>query len=189
MIDGAERSGDLLALEALEVAGGDAGVLAGDDRHGGVGAELGGVAAVVAERDQIHAAQHRADHGDADLDDIALTGLQRVERVDARRVGAGDVDVEALLLEEAALQRDGQADLVDTGDHAGFQFHGRLRLRRGQRQQQSANEHQNTSHRRHPPVGSGSTRLTQYGRARLARSARFTPRTSTALSWVPETLP
>ncbi len=46
------------------------------------------------------------------------------------------VDVEALLLEEAALQRDGQADLVDAGDHAGLQFHGRLRLRRGQRQQQ-----------------------------------------------------
>ena len=114
VIDGAEGSRDLLALQAGEVALDDAGTLAGDDGHGGVGAGLGGVAAVIAERHQIHAAQHRADHGHADLHDLAFAGLQRIERIDAGGIGAGDGDVEPALLEEAALQRDRQPDLVDS---------------------------------------------------------------------------
>ena len=138
MVDGAEGGRDLLALEARQIALPDAGILARDQRHGGVGAELGGVAAVVAERHEVHAAQHRADHRHADLDDLALAGLERVERIDAGGVGPGDVDVEPVLLEEAALERDRQADLVDAGHHAGLELHGLLRQRgrraeRGQR--------------------------------------------------------
>ena len=166
-------------------------VLAGDDRHGGVGAELGGVAAVVAERDEVHAAQHRADHRHADLHDLALAGLQRVERVDAGGVGPRDVDVEALLLEEAALQRDGQADLVDAGDHAG------LRVSRASapapRPAAAAVRTTSISNTSHSPsiLLVAAARHASPNRAgpALARSARFTPRTSTALSCVPETLP
>ena len=101
----------------------DARALARDQRHGRVGAELGGAAAVVAERDQVHAAQHRADHRHAHLHDLALAGLQRIQRIDAGRIRPRHGHVEAVLLEEAALQRDRQADLVDAGDHAGLQLH------------------------------------------------------------------
>ena len=86
--------------------------------------------AVVAERDQVHAAQHRADHRHADLHDVALARLQRVERIDAGRIGPRDGDIEAPLLEESALQRDRQTDLVDAGHHAGLQLHRRLRRRK-----------------------------------------------------------
>ena len=72
-----------------------------------------GIAAVIAERHQVHAAQHGADHGHADLHDLAFTGLKRVERIDAGGIGAGDGDVEPALLEEAALERDRQPELVD----------------------------------------------------------------------------
>ena len=114
-------------------------VLAGNDGHGGVRAELGGIAAVVAERDQVHAAQHGADHGHAHLHDLALAGLERIERVDAGGVGARDRHIETVLLEEAALQCDRQAHLVDAGHHAGLELDRRLRLRGCKRQQQGAN--------------------------------------------------
>ena len=45
---------------------------------------------IIAERDEVHAAQHRADHRHADLHDLALAGLQRIQRVDAGRVGPRD---------------------------------------------------------------------------------------------------
>ena len=83
-----------LPFRLFEIAFDDAGVLARDQRQRGVGAELGGVAAVVAERHEVHAAQHGADHRHADLHDVALAGLQRVERIDAGRVGPRDGDVE-----------------------------------------------------------------------------------------------
>ena len=81
---------------------------------------------IVAERDEVHAAQHGADHRHADLHDFAFTRLQRVERIDAGGIGARDGDIEALLLEETALQRDRQTDLIDAGHHAGLQLHRRL---------------------------------------------------------------
>src|SRR5262245_16721809 len=103
MIDGAKRGRDLLALQALEIALRHPGILAGNDRHSGIGAELGGVAAVVAESHEIHASQHGTDHRYSHLHNFAFAGLERVKRVDARGVGSRDRDVEALLLEEATL--------------------------------------------------------------------------------------
>jgi hypothetical protein len=144
VIDGAERGGDPLALEGREVALLDAGILAGDQRHGRVRAELRRVAAVVAERDEVHAAQHGPDHRHADLHDLALAGLQGIERVDAGRIGSRDGDVQALLLEEAALQCDRQADLIDAGHHAGLELCQRLRLRRPWRRKEHP-KHQNPS--------------------------------------------
>ena len=54
----------------------------GNDRNGGIGAGLGGVAAVIAECYEVHSAQHGADHGYANLHDLAFTRLQGVEGVD-----------------------------------------------------------------------------------------------------------
>ena len=51
-------------------------LLAGDQRQCGVGAELGGIAAEVAEEDQVHAAQDGTDGGHARLHHVGFTGLQ-----------------------------------------------------------------------------------------------------------------
>ena len=118
--------------------------LAGDERERGVGAELGGVAAEVAEEHQVHAAQDGADGRHAGLHHVGLARLQRVERIDAGGVGARDRHVEPVLLEEAALDRDRQRQHVDGGHHADLEFHGILGLRQRQRrqQQQGAEQHQ-----------------------------------------------
>lgn len=92
--------------------------------------------------------------------DFAFAGLKRVERIDAGGIGAGDRDIEAVLLEEATLQRDRQPDLVDTGYHAGLKFHQRLRLSGHASQHQRSAKHQYSFHV-HPPSFIGPTLVTQ----------------------------
>src|SRR3989454_8143605 len=131
-------------------------VIARDDCHRRVGAELGRVAAVIAERDEIHAAQDCANHRHADLHQLALAGLQRIERVDAGRIRPRDAHVETPLLEEPALQRDRQPDLIDAGHHAGLELHRGLGL--GQRERwrddEQAKQQNCPHHDRSPPRGS-----------------------------------
>ena len=132
MVDRAERGRDLLALEALQVTLDDAGTAVGDEGERGIGSELGGVAAEVAEEHQVHAAQDGADGRHAGLHHVGLARLQRIERIDAGGVGARDGHVEPVFLEEAALDCDRQRQHVDGGHHADLEFYGILGLRQCQ---------------------------------------------------------
>ena len=106
--------------------------LVGDQRERGIRAELGGVAAEVAEEHQIHAAQDGADGRHAGLHHVGLARLQSIERIDAGGVGARDGHVEPVFLEEAALDRNRQRQHVDGGNHADLEFYGILGLRQCQ---------------------------------------------------------
>ena len=76
---------------------------------------------------------------------LGLAGLQRIQRVDAGRVGPRNGDIEAVLLEEAALERDRQRQHVDAGDHADLQLHGRgCAAAAATGSQQRAQQHQQT---------------------------------------------
>ena len=130
MVDRPERSCDFLALEAFQVPLLDPRPFAGNDRHCRIGAGLGGAAAEIAERHDIHPAQDRADHRHTDLDDVGLSGLQRIQRIDAGRVGPRNGDIKSTLFEKAALECDRYRQHVDRADHADIQLRQRLRLRR-----------------------------------------------------------
>ena len=123
MVDRAEGRRNLFALQRLQIFRINARTFARNNRHGRIRTKLMRVAGIIAECDEIHAAQNSANHRHADLHHFCFARLQRVERINACCIRPRDHDIEAPFFKKAALQRNGQTNLVNARHHAGFELH------------------------------------------------------------------